>query len=881
MPQKFDLSRFTQKARQALERAQALARKFRHKHVDIEHVLLALLEQDEGVARTILDKLDIDHRPMGRKLIDELELLPRTYRSGSEVFVAKPLLEALQEADRLAKKAGDQFSSTEHLLLAFSRQTSTYAGKLLNDAGATPKALGGSIGDVRKGKKITSPTDEGEASDILSKYAQDITAMAENNELDPVIGRDAEIRRVIQVLTRRTKNNPVLLGHPGVGRTSIVHALAHRLVEGDVPVGLQGKRLMRLDLGALVAGTSLRGQFEERIKTVMQEVAQSEGRIILFIDEIHQIVGSGGDSSNASSMIKPALARGEVTCIGSSTVDNYRQNIEADPALERRFQSIHVEELSVDECVSVLRGIKQVFEIHHGVQIADSAVVAAAQMTDRYVQDRYLPDKAIDAIDEAASRLRVEIDSKPTELDALERRLHNLEIERQAIIDVTDPETVEARQGLENSIESLREESERLQLRWETEKEVLDEITKHKEELEATNKEVQEAQRAGELGRAAEIRYSVLPKIEKKVAAAQERMDRLHEEERLLKDYVDANDVGAVIGDWTGIPVSKMLESEREKLLNMPERLGQRVVGQDNAIETITRAIWRSRAGLQDPNRPIGNFMFVGPTGVGKTELAKALSEFLFDSEDSLVRIDMSEYMEQSKVNTLIGSARGYVGSEQGGILTEAVRLKPYSVVLFDEAEKAHPDVFNILLQLMDEGRLTDSQGRRVDFTNTLVILTSNVGSRRIMDLSGQVSNEEMTDEINLILRDHFRPEFLNRLDAPIAFNALGKDSIRLIVDIQKKRLRAMLREQRMTIEISDEAKDFLTEAGYEPEYGARPLRRAIASYIQDPLAVEILEGKFEPGDHVDVQVAEDGESLIFCRGESTEEEPEEEKVEA
>ena len=878
MPQKFDLSRFTQKARQALERAQTLAKKFRHKHVDVEHTLLAMLEQDNSVAGAILERIDVDPKPLGRDLIEELELLPRTYRSGSEVFVGKPLLDTLQQAEREAKKGGDQFTSSEHLLIVTARLKDTFAGRLLNDAGATPKKLQDAIKSSRGGKKITSPSDEGDSdsSDLLSKYGEDITALAENDELDPIIGRDTQIRRVIQVLTRRTKNNPVLLGQPGVGRTSIVHGLAKRLVEGDVPVGLKGKRLMRLDLGALVAGTSLRGQFEERIKTVIQAVADSDGEIIMFIPELHQIVGAGGgDSSDASAMLKPALSRGEISCIGTSTVDDYRQHVEADAALERRFQSIHVEEVDTDECVSILRGIKQGFEIHHGIQIDDSALVAAAEMTDRYIQDRQLPDKAIDAIDEAGSRLRVEIDSKPTELDAVERRLHNLEMERQSLADATNAETVEARQRLDNSIESLREEASRLRVRWETEKEVLDDITGHKEELEATQKEVQEAQRAGELGRAAEIRYSVIPKLEKKVEAAKERMDRLHEKERLLKDYVDANDVGAVIADWTGIPVSKMLESEREKLLNMPDRLRQWVVGQDDAIETITRSIWRSRAGLQDPNRPIGNFMFVGPTGVGKTELAKALSEFLFDSEDALIRIDMSEYMEASKVNTLIGSARGYVGSEQGGILTEAVRLHPYSVVLFDEAEKAHPDVFNLLLQLMDEGRLTDSQGRRVDFTNTLVILTSNVGSRRIMDLSGTASNEEMTDEVHDILRDHFRPEFLNRLDAPIVFKSLNQEAIRLIVDIQKRKLQGMLREQRMTIEISEDAKDFLAEAGFEPEYGARPLQRAIGTFIQDPLAVEVLEGKFGPGDHVIVEVADDGESLAFAKGE---EEPDEEK---
>ena len=869
MPRKFDLSRFTRTARAALERAQTLAKKFKHKRVDVEHTMLAMLEQDAGVARTLLEKLDVDPKPLGLDLFEELELMPLTYRSGDQVYVADDLLDALERAGDIASARGDRYASSEHLLQVFADQKKTFVGRLLRDAGVTGDAIAQAIDDSRGGEKITSADDGGDdQASLLDQYAEDLTAMAKDDELDPVIGRDRQIRRLTEVLTRRTKNNPVLLGEPGVGRTSIVHALARRLVEDDVPQRLNGKRILRLDLGSLVAGTSLRGQFEERIKSVIKEVAKSDGEIILFIPELHQIVGAGGgDSSDASAMLKPALARGEISCIGTSTVDDYRQQIESDPGLERRFQSIRVDEVDIDQCVSILRGIKQGFEIHHGVQIADGALVAAAEMSDRYVQDRQLPDKAIDVIDEAASRLRVEIDSKPTELDALERRLHNLEVERQSIADATHTETVEERKRLDNDIESLREEASRLRVRWETEKEVLDDITEVKEEIEATEKEIHEASRQGESGRAAKLRYSVLAKLNQKLDDAQKRMDRLHEEERLLKEYVDANDIGAVIADWTGIPVSKMLESEREKLLNMPDRLRNRVVGQDGAIETLTRAIWRSRAGLQDPDRPIGNFMFVGPTGVGKTELAKAMAEFLFDSEDSLIRIDMSEYMEQSKVNTLIGSARGYVGSEKGGILTEAVRLNPYSVVLFDEAEKAHPDVFNLLLQLMDEGRLTDSQGRRVDFTNTLVILTSNVGSRRIMDLSGQVSGEELHDEVHEILKDHFRPEFLNRLDSPIVFNALDKDSIRQIVDIQKRGLRRLLSEQRMTIDISDEAKDFLTEAGFEPEYGARPLQRAIGTHIQDPLAVEILEGKFEPGDHVVVCVADDGESLSFVKG--------------
>ncbi len=864
MPKKFDLSQFTAKARTALERAQTLAATFKHSHVDIEHTLLAMLEQDDSMVVALLEKIGADPKAIGRKLIDELELIPKNFRAADHVFVGKVLLTALEDAGLEAKRLGDHFTSTEHLLIAFASQNSNYAGRLLRERNVTPEKIREALSQGRTAQKVAAP--DAAISDILAKYVEDWTALAAEGKLDPVIGRDAEIRRLMQVLTRRTKNNPVLIGNPGVGKTAIVSALAQRLMAGDVPESLKGKRVLRLDLGAIVAGTSLRGQFEERMKTVINEIVASEGRILLFIDELHQLVGAGGgDSSmNASNLLKPALARGELSCIGTTTNEEYRQYIEVDKALERRFQPIQVDEVTPEGCISILRGIKQQYEIHHGVQIEDDALIAAAKMTARYIMDRSLPDKAIDAIDEAASNLRLEIDSKPHELDAVERRITNIEIERQTLVGATNPETIEARNKLDNAIESLREEAARLRVRWQLEKEVLDEITKHKEALGASEKEMLEAQRLGELGRAAEITYAVLPKIKEQLKLARERLDEVQKGERLLKEYVDENDIASVIADWTGIPVNKMLESEREKLMQMPDRLRQRVVGQDPAIDLICKAIWRSRAGLQSKNRPIGNFMFVGPTGVGKTELAKALSEFLFDTEDSIVRIDMSEYMEQSKVNTLIGSARGYVGSEQGGILTEAVRQKPYSVVLFDEAEKAHPDVFNLLLQLMDEGRLTDSQGTRVDFTNTLVILTSNVGSRQIMELSGKATGEELTNEVKLILRDHFRPEFLNRLDAPIVFDALDKKAIRKIVDIQKRSLQRLLADQKMTIEITDPAADFLTEEGYEPEYGARPLKRAIGTFIQDPLAVEILEGKFQAGDHIVVTVAENGKHLNF-----------------
>lgn len=864
MPTKFDLSQFTRKARKAMARAQELATDLEHRHVGIEHTMLAMLEQSDSVVETVLKKLGADTNALGRGLIAELETMPRNYqRHQAQVFVDKPLLAALDIAADEAKKLDDKFVSTEHLLLAFARDRKSYTGRELRAMGASVEKLRDALAEGRSGKKVAQA--EGEVSEILGKFSEDLTERARLGELDPVIGRAAEIRRLMQVLCRRTKNNPVLIGEPGVGKTAIIEGLAQRVVAGDVPAGLQGKRIMSLDIGALVAGTSLRGQFEERMKAVINEVVQSKGDVILFIDELQQLVGAGGEGAGgAVNLLKPAMARGEISIMGTTTLDEYREYIEKDPALERRFQSILVEEVDIGECVSILRGIKQQYEIHHGVQILDQALIAAAEGTDRYVSDRALPDKAIDAIDEACSRLRLQIDSKPAKLDAIERSILQLQVERESLADATDPETVAARSGLENEIESLEEEASRLRVRWELEKGALDTLTEHKEALEASEKEILEAQRAGELGRAAELKYSVLPRIHNEIAQAEAKLDEIHQDERLLKDYVDEIDIAQVIASWTGIPTARMMESEREKLLNMPDRLRQRVVGQDHAIEAICKAIWRSRAGLKSAGRPIGNFMFVGPTGVGKTELAKALSEFLFDSEDSMVRIDMSEYMEQSKVNTLIGSARGYVGSQEGGILTEAVRLKPYSVVLFDEAEKAHPDVFNILLQVMDEGRLSDSQGRVVDFSNTLIILTSNVGSREIMDLTGKVAQEELSDAVSEILKDHFKPEFLNRLDAPITFQALSRESIRLIVDIQERGLRRLLAQQKIGIELSDAARDFLAEEGYEPEYGARPLKRAFGKFIHDPLSIEILEGRFGEGDQIRVELAEEGDRLTF-----------------
>ncbi|MFB6351675.1 MAG: ATP-dependent Clp protease ATP-binding subunit, partial [Bradymonadaceae bacterium] len=812
-------------------------------------------------------KLDVDTKALGRDLIEELELKPKNYRKSDQIYVADPLLKALERAGEVAESHGDDYSNVEHLLVAFAERKGSYAGEALNDAGATPDALGKMVDESETSGAAAASAGSGssELSETLTKFGEDLTQLAADNKLDPIIGRDDEIRRVTQVLSRRTKNNPVLIGESGVGKTAVVEGLAQRIVGGDVPDGLKGKRIFRLDVGSLVAGTSLRGQFEERIKAIIKEIVASQGKILLFVDEVHQIVGAGGKdgSTNAANLLKPELARGTISMIGTTTTDEYREYIEDDAALERRFQTIQVDEVTIDGCISILRGIKHQYEIHHGVQITDPALVAAANMTDRYVTDRRLPDKAIDAIDEAGSRLRIEINSKPTELDALQRRIDKLKVEHESLADATDEETVQARKDLKNEIESLEEEAERLQMRWELERDALTKVTDLKEELEATEKQIEEARRNGETGRAAELKYNAIPRIKDEIKKAESELDDIHEEERLLKDYVGENDVAEVVADWTGIPVSKMMESEREKLLNMPDRLRRRVVGQDHAIEAISKSIWRSRAGLRNPDQPIGSFMFVGPTGVGKTELAKALSEFLFDSEDALIRIDMSEYMEKSKVNTLIGSARGYVGSEEGGVLTEAVRHEPYSVVLFDEAEKAHPDVFNILLQLMDEGTLTDSQGREVDFSNTLVTLTSIVGSRRIMEMT-DASHDELTEMVEDLLTDQFRPEFVNRLDAPIVFKALSQKTIRKIVDIKERELSKLLADQKMTIELSDAAQDFLSEVGYEPEFGARPLNRAIGSYIQDPLAIDILEGNFGEGDHVIVGVTDDGEELTF-----------------
>lgn len=868
MASKFDLSQYTKPVRQTLSRAQDLASKSKHQHVTAEHVLVCMLEDGENPGRVLLETIEVDTKRLGLKLIDELELMPRSYKRQDQVFVDKALQDALQRALDLSKDAGDSFATQQWVVVSIASSTKGFAAKALRDAGATIDKLKEELKKGRKGKKVTS--DEG-VSDILKQYTTDLTASAAQGNLQRVIGRDDEIRRMMQVLSRRTKNNPVIIGAPGVGKTAVIEALAQRIVTNDVPIGLKGKRIVSLDVGSLVAGTSLRGQFEERMKSIVNELIASEGQILLYVDEIHTLVGAGGGDGpmNAAGLLKPALARGEISLIGTTTADEYRMYIEKDAALERRFQPIQLAEPTVDQCISILRGIKQAYEIHHNVQINDDALVAAAKMTSRYIPDRALPDKAIDAIDESASRLRIEIDTKPGALDSLERRVINLEIERQALIGETGEDAQEELKSIDLQLEKGRVAARTMREQWEAEKKFLDVITKKKEEYEASKTEMDDAQRDGELGRAAEFKHSVLPKIEREIKQAQDAMEALGEGARMLKDYVDGNDIAKVIGDWTGIPVSKMVESEREKLLQMDERLKQRVIGQDQAIEYISQMVRTSRAGLQEGKRPIGNFMFVGPTGVGKTELAKAIAQFLFDDEDAIVRIDMSEYMEQSKVNTLIGSAVGYVGSEQGGVLTEAVRLKPYSVVLFDEAEKAHPDVFNILLQVMDEGRLSDSQGRRVDFTNTLVILTSNVGSKRIMEVtqSDDFDDEKLEEEIDSILLDHFRPEFLNRLDKAIPFRSLDMGNIKSIARIQERKIKRLLQEQKMTLDLTDAGLEFLAQEGFEPEYGARPLKRSFAQHLQQPLAMEILEGKFASGDIVIADISDAQDRLVFTKG--------------
>jgi len=867
-----------------LDRAQNLARKRRHRQIEPLHALVSLLLVDQGKVPSILKTCGANTDNLLVKLQDELGLLPRSYGAKDSVELSHALVQDIESARAQARGVNSATVEPEHILLAIASSDRGVGGRLLSQSGVTPDTIRAALGvaasgpapaagngptPARKGPgSAPIPTSGPVKADLLNQYGRDITAMAEQGLLDPVIGREEEIRRLMQVLTRRGKNNPVLIGPPGVGKTAVVEALSMRLVEGDVPKGLSGVRVYSLEMGSLVAGTSLRGQFEERLKGIVDEIRASNGRIIVYIDEIHTMVGTGGgdSSNNAANLLKPALARGEIRCIGTTTQEEYKEYIEEDKALVRRFQKIAVNEPTVEQAIAILRGVKQRYEIHHRVRITDAALVAACRFGQRYITDRYLPDKAIDLIDEAAARLRLEIDSKPTEVDILERRVQSLEIQKAALADESTADAKEAREKLQAEIDRSSVRMESLATHWKDEKAILDRIVDLNETLQATDQNIEKAQRDGDRFRVAELTHSVRAKLVAQIDEESKALAGIQGGVRLLKQDVEIGDIADVISDITGIPVTKMLEGERDKLLKMTERLSERVVGQDEAIHAIAAAVRRSRAGVSDPNRPIGNFFFVGPTGVGKTELAKALAEFLFDSEDALIRIDMSEYQEQAKVNTLIGSARGYVGSEKGGILTEQVRAKPYSVVLFDEAEKAHPKVFDLLLQVMDEGRLTDSQGLEVDFTNTIVIMTSNVGSRQILDMTGKLSNDEMEIEIKNILKEHFKPEFLNRIDDIVVFNGLDLRAIRLIADIQIKKLRRILSEQKLDIEISDDARAYLAKEGYEPEYGARPLKRAILTFIQDPLALDILEGAYGPGDTIWVDVDDDGEELLFSK---------------
>ena len=850
-----DLNRYTEKAQEALVRAQSLAGEHSHGQVEGEHLLLALVRQSDGVVPLVLQGLGLQAEILAEKLESDLARLPQVYGATAQVGLSRDLQKALQRAEKLAGEMHDEFVSTEHLLLALSEERAGNVARLLQSYGLGKDAILRALTAIRGSQRVTSQRPE-TTYQALEKYGRDLTELARAGKLDPVIGRDEEIRRVIQVLSRRTKNNPVLIGEPGTGKTAIAEGLAQRIVRGDVPEGLKSKRLIQLDLAAMIAGAKFRGEFEERLKAALKEITDAQGQIVVFIDELHTVVGAGAaqGAMDASNMLKPMLARGELHCVGATTLDEYREQIEKDPALERRFQPVLVDEPTVEETVSILRGLKERYEVHHGVRIQDSAVIAAATLSNRYISDRFLPDKAIDLIDEAGSRLRMEIDSKPQELDRVDRQIMQLEIEREALKKEKDKASKDRLSKLEKELADLQEGSLALTARWEQEKAAIQGLRDTKEQIEQIRHQIEEAQREYDYRRASELQYGELAQLEQQLNSQEDQLKASQNGQQLLKEEVDSEDIAEVVSSWTGIRVSKLLEGEIEKLLHMEDRLHQRVVGQDEATRVVANAVRRSRAGLQDPKRPIGSFIFLGPTGVGKTELARALAEFLFDDENAMVRIDMSEYQERHTVSRLIGAPPGYIGYEEGGQLTEAVRRRPYSVVLFDEIEKAHPDVFNTLLQLLDEGRLTDGHGRTVDFRNTVVIMTSNIGTE-FLDGREVTADQQKQEMLMTSLRQHFRPEFLNRVDEIIIFHGLTRDHLKQIVEIQVRHLKALLAGRHLQIELTEAAKALLAEEGYDPAYGARPLKRVIQRRIQDPLALHLLQGDFEDGNKVRVDV--------------------------
>jgi ATP-dependent Clp protease ATP-binding subunit ClpB len=856
------LDKFTIKAQEALQDSQSLAEQQGNQELEPEHLLAVLVAQEDGVVPPLLRKLGTNFTLLQDRLRERLDKFPKVSGTGGGVYISPRLKSVLDQSHKEAEQFKDEFVSTEHILLAMTVTKNTEIARILTSLAVTHDAVLKALMEVRGNQRITDQSPE-EKFQVLEKYCKDLTALAKQGKLDPVIGRDEEIRRVMQVLSRRTKNNPVLIGEPGVGKTAIVEGLAQRIVNRDVPESLKDRRLLALDMGALIAGTKYRGEFEDRLKALLKAITEKAGQIILFIDELHTLVGAGAAEGavDASNMLKPALARGELRCIGATTLNEYQKYIEKDAALERRFQQVYVKEPSVEDTIAILRGLKERYEIHHGVKIKDTAIIAAATLSHRYISDRFLPDKAIDLMDEAASQLRMEIDSLPREIDEVERRILQLQIEKQALIKEDDLASRQRLERIEQELADLQEESRGMKAHWQQEKDLIGKIRELKQKLEESKIEEQGAERRGDLNRVAELRYGTEVQLKKELEAANQKLEELQKNQKMLKEEVDEEDIAQIVSHWTGIPVSRMMESEIQKLIHLEENLRERVISQEEALEKVANAVRRSRAGLQDVNRPIGSFIFLGPTGVGKTELARALAASLFDDERAMVRIDMSEYMEKHAVARLIGAPPGYVGYEEGGYLTEAIRRRPYSVILFDEIEKAHPEVFNVLLQVLDDGRMTDGKGRTVDFRNTIIIMTSNLGSHLIAEIRDE---ERMREEVMEIVRQHFRPEFLNRIDDIVIFHPLKQEDIARIIDIQLRFLQKVLEQKHLTLSLTERAKEFLARVGYDPVYGARPLKRAIQQYIQNPLAVELLSGSIREGDHVTADLDLTKDQLMF-----------------